>query len=95
LDPARVEVKGGRAFGSVEGGDASAGAGAYVDEAPVLGERGGDPVDGLCDFRERASDGGGDLGVFSIDDSRDFQGGFAIEIGGGGVRFLGPEAAEV
>ena len=43
---------------------------------------------------EGALHGGGDLGIFSVDNAGDFERGFAIEIDGGGVCFLGTEAAE-
>ena len=52
LHHARADVKGGRAFDGVEGGDASAGAGADVDETPALGERRGDQIDRLRDLPE-------------------------------------------
>ena len=95
LDHARVDVKGGRTFDGVEGGDASAGAGAYVDEASALGERRGNQIDGLRDLPESALHGGRDLGIFSVNDASDFERGLAVEIGGGEVGFLGSEAAEV
>ena len=95
LDQARIEIKGGRTFDGVERGDASAGAGADVDEAAALGERRGNQIDGLRDLREGALDCSGDLGIFTVDDPGDFKRGFAIEIGGGGVCFLGAKAAEV
>ena len=94
LDHARVHVKGGRTFDGVEGGDASAGAGAYVDQTPALGECRGDQIDRLRDLPESALHGGGNLGIFSVDDAGDFERRLAIEIDGGGVCFLGTEAAE-
>ena len=52
-------------------------------------------VDRLRDLRERALDGARDLGVFGVDDAGDFERRLAVEIGGGGVRFLGAEAAKI
>src|ERR1700687_3362870 len=94
LDRTGVDIEGGRTFDGVESRNASAGAGAYVNEATALRERGCDQVDRLRDLRERALHGGRDLGIFTVDDARDFECGFAIEIGRGGVCFLGYEAAE-
>jgi len=91
----RVDVKRGWTFDSVEGGDASTGSGAYVDEAPALAERRGDQIDRVRNLPESALHGGGDLRIFSIDDARYFKRGLLIEIGGGGVCFLGTEAAEI
>src|SRR4029077_15890196 len=45
LDGPWIGIKGGAAFGGVEGGNASASAGAHVDEASTLVQRGGDLVD--------------------------------------------------
>ncbi len=95
LDHARVDIKGGRTLDGIERGDASAGAGADVDQASTLGERRGDQIDRLRDGPQSALHGGSDLGIFSVDDAGDFERGLAIEIGGGGVRFLGAEAAEI
>jgi hypothetical protein len=72
LDQLRIGVKGGRAFGGVERGDASAGAGADIDEASAIGERGGDEIDGSGDLRQSALYGRGDLGVFGVDEAGDF-----------------------
>lgn len=66
----------------------------YVDEAPALEECRGDQIDRLRNWPESALYGGGDLGIFTVDDARDFDRRLAIEIGGGEVRFLGAEAAE-
>ena len=90
----RIDVKSGRTFDGIEGRDASTGAGAHVNEAPALRECCGDQIDRLRDLREPAFNGGRDLGIFTIDDASDFERGFAIEIGGGGVCFLGAEAAQ-
>jgi hypothetical protein len=48
----------------------------------------------LRDLPESALHGGGNLGIFSIDDAGDFERRSAIKIDGGGVCFLGAEAAE-
>jgi hypothetical protein len=77
LDHPRVDIKSGRTFDCVERGDASAGAGADIDQASALGERGGDQLDCLRDLRQSALHGGCDLGVFTVDDAGDFEGGFA------------------
>jgi hypothetical protein len=94
LDHTRVHVKGGRTFDGVESGDASAGASAYVEEAPAFGERRGDQLDGLRNLPESSLHGGRNLGIFSIDDAGDFRGRLAIEIYRSGVCFLGTEASE-
>src|SRR4029077_19422419 len=78
LDHARIDIKGGRTFDGVEGGDAPAGAGAHIDQTPALGERGGDQVDGLPNWPESALHGGSNLGIFRVDDAGDFERGLAI-----------------
>ena len=95
LDHARVDVKGGRTFDGVKGGDASAGAGADVDKASALRKGRRDQVDRLRDLPERALHSAGDLGVFTVDDAGDFECRLLIEIGRGGVCFLGAEAAQI
>src|ERR1019366_6178930 len=94
LPDARADVKGGWAFDGVEGGNASAGAGADVDEAPALRERRGDQIDCLRDLPQSLLHGTSDLGIFAVDDAGDFKRRFTIQIGRGEVCFLGPEAAE-
>jgi hypothetical protein len=49
----------------------------------------------LRDLPEGALHGGGNLGIFTVDNAGDFERGFAIETGGGAVRFLGTEVAEI
>ncbi len=90
----RIGVEGGRALDGVEGGDAAAGSGADVDEASAAAESGGDLIDGAGDLGQGAGYGGGDGGVFGVDQVRDFEGGFAVEIVGGLVGLFGAEAAE-
>ena len=46
------------------------------------------------DLPEGPLHGTSDLGIFTVDDAGDFERRFTIEIGGGEVCFLGPEAAE-
>jgi hypothetical protein len=94
LDHARGDIKSRRTLDGVKGGDASARPGTYVDEAAALGERCEDQVDPLCDRPQSAVHGGSDFGIFTVDDAGDFERGLAIEMGGGGVCFLGAEAAE-
>src|SRR5207253_4771976 len=55
-----VGVEGGKDFDGVEGGDASAGTGADVDEASAAAEGGGDLIDGAGDLRQGAGYGEGD-----------------------------------
>ncbi len=57
-----------------------------------MGERGGDHVNGLGDLGEGTLYSRRDLGIFRVDDASDFQRGFAIEIGGGGVGLLRGQA---
>ena len=68
----RIDVKHGRTFDGVEGRDSSAGAGAYVNEAPALRECRGDQINCLRDLRETTPHGGRDLGILAIDDARNF-----------------------
>jgi hypothetical protein len=95
LDEVRVRVKCGRAFGGVERGDASAGAGAYVEEASTLGEGSGNEINGLGDLRECALHGGSDLGVFGIDNAGDLKRGLTVEVNRGGIAFLRDQATEI
>ena len=85
LHGAASDVESGRALGGIEGGDASAGAGADVNQASTLAESGGNEVDGAGNLRQGAADGESDGGVFSVDEVGDLEGGFLIEIGGGWV----------
>lgn len=89
-----VCVEGGEDFDGVEGGDASAGSGAYVDEASTAAERGGNLVDGVANLRQDAGYGEGDGGVFGINESGDFECGFSVEVLGRVVGLLGAEPAE-
>ncbi len=94
LDRMRIDVKSGRTLDGVEVRDSSARAGAHVNEAPALGECGSNQVDRPRDLRERAFNGGRDLGILAIDDARNVERRLAIEIGRGGVCFLSGEPAE-
>ncbi len=87
--------EGGWALGGVERGDASAGAGADVDETAAVAEGSGDGVDDDGDLGQRLLDGGGDLGIFVVDDAGDLEGGLGVEAFGGGVGCLGGEFLEV
>ena len=95
MDHARIDIKSGRTLDGVECSDASAGAGADVDEASTLGERRGNQIDSLRDGSQSALHGGSDLGIFSVDDAGDFERGLAVEVGRRSVSFLRREAAEV
>src|SRR5262249_49353966 len=95
LDRPRVSVKGRRTLGSIQGGNASAGASAHVNEASPPGEGRGDQVDCARDLRENTLDSRRDLGILGVDDLDDFQRRFAVEIGGRRVGFLGCESPEV
>src|SRR5579864_5665784 len=86
--------EGGRNFGSVEGADAPAGAGADVEKPSALAEMGGHEVDGAGDLRQRVLDGGGDFGVFGIDDAGNLEGGLEVEIAGMGVRTFGGQVLQ-
>ena len=95
LDRPWIGIKGGAAFRGVEGSDASAGAGADVDEASTFAQRGGDLVDSASDLRQGTLHGSGDGGVFLVDEAGDFERGFAVEVGGGGIGLLGAEAVHI
>jgi hypothetical protein len=45
-------------------------------------------------LRQSALHRGSNLGIFTVDDAGDFERALAIEIGGGGVGFLGAQASE-
>ncbi len=77
--------EGGGTLGGVEGGDASTGAGADVDETAAVAERSGDGVDDDGDLGQRLLDGCGDLGVFVVDDARDLKSRLGVEAFGGDV----------
>src|SRR6202030_1374956 len=94
LNGAWVGVEGGGTLDGVEGGDASAGSGSDVDEAPTAAEGGSDEIDGTRDLRQSAGHGEGDGDVFGVDEGRDLEGRFLVEVEGGVVGLLGAEAAE-
>jgi hypothetical protein len=54
LNDAWIDVKRGRTFDRIEGGDPSAGAGADIDEATALASAGGDPGRPLAQSAQRA-----------------------------------------
>lgn len=89
-----MEIKGGRNFDGIEGGDASAGPGADVDEAPSAAEDGDEEIDGAGNLRKRAGDRTGDGCVFGVDETSDFERGFLIEIASRRVGLLGTELVE-
>ncbi len=62
-----------RALGGIKRGDASAGAGADVDEAASIAKGTGYGVDDNGDLGQRFFDGGCDAGIFMIDDASDFE----------------------
>ncbi len=95
LDGAGTDVECRRTLGGVEGSDASAGAGADVDEASAFAEGGGYEIDGAGDLGKSTRHGESDRGIFGVDEGSDLEGGLAIEIGGVGVRLLGAQAAEI
>ena len=70
---------GGRTFGGVEGGDATAGTGADIDEASAVAQAARHLVDDLGNFRNGFLDGRGDLGVFVIDDAGDLECGLGVK----------------
>ncbi len=82
------------ALGRVERGDAAAGAGADIDQPASVAQGAGDGVDDDGDLGERLLDGGSDLGVFVVDDARDFEGGLGVESLGCGVCGLRREIVE-
>ena len=83
-----IGIEGRRNLRGVECAQAAAGSGANVDEASTGAERGGHNVDGAGDLRQGAADGGGNGGVFVVDEADDFERGHAVEIGGRGVGLL-------
>ena len=95
LDHARVDVESWRTLRCIERGNASAGAGADVDESPAMRERRGDPIDCLSDLRQSALHRGRNLGVFMVDDAGNFERGLEVQIGGRGVCSFGAEATQV
>ncbi len=66
LNGAWVGIECGRALDGVEGGDATAGAGADVDEASATAKGGGDEIDGARDLGQDAGYGESDGGVFGV-----------------------------
>ncbi len=94
LDLRRRSGVGWWALRGVEGGDAAAGAGTDVDQPATIAERTGDGVDDDGDLGQRLLDGGGDLGVFVVDDARDLESGFGIQALGCCVRGLRGEVVK-
>src|SRR5882724_7265979 len=89
-----IGIKGGRAFGGVEGGQASAGAGAYVNQTSAASNRVGNGVNRIRDLRQCTLHGGGHLLIFLVDDVGNLQGGKRVQPGGGKVLLLSSESAE-
>src|SRR6267142_2616219 len=81
LNVFRTGIECGWALGGVEGGKASAGARAYVDQAAALAESLGDHVDGLGDMGQCLFHSAGDPFVLSINDACNFEGGEGVECG--------------
>lgn len=94
LNHARRDIESGRAFDGIEGGDSTAGAGAYVDQAASAGKRVSYEINCERDLRQSALYGRGDLCVFGVDDASDFERRLAIEIDRNGVGLFGAEAAD-
>ena len=86
--------EGGRNFGSVEGADAPAGAGADVEQSSALAEMGGHEVDGAGNLRQRVLDRCGDFGVFGIDDAGNLEGGFEVDVVGLGIGTFGGQVLQ-
>ena len=79
LHLARSGGVGGRTLGGVERGDASAGAGADVDQPAAVAEAARHLVDDLSDLRNRLLHRRGNLRVFVVDDPRDLQRRLGVE----------------
>ena len=84
----------GGAFGGVEHAEASAGAGADVEETAAILEGGDDGVHRAGDVRDFARHGLGDLAVFIVDDTKDILRGKRIDSRGSGVRLFGEQFIE-
>src|SRR6202023_2183239 len=93
-DGAGVGVESGRTLDSVEGGDASAGSGAHVDEASAAAEGGGDEIDGARNLGKNAGHGESDGEIFGVNQSGDFEGRFLVEVEGGVVGLFGTQSAK-
>ena len=85
LDHAGINVKRWRTFDGIERSNASAGAGADIDEPAASRQCVSDEFDRLRNLREGSLYGRCDLGIFGVNDASDFECGFAIKIARGGV----------
>src|SRR6185312_390326 len=83
------------ALRGVEGGDATAGAGADVDQAASVAKRAGNGIYNDGNFGQRLLDGCGDLRIFVVNDARDLQSRLCIQALGRGVRSLRGECVEL
>ena len=86
LNALRRGGKGGRALGGVEAGDAAAGSGANVDQAPSVAQAARHHVDDQSNLGQRLLNRGGNLRIFVVDDAGDFKGRFGVEAHRGFVR---------
>src|SRR5581483_728185 len=95
LNHLRIAVESGRTFCGIERRDSTAGPRSNINKPPAMAETIGNELDGTPDRWQRMLDGGGDLRILRIDQSRDLHRGFQVEFRGEFVDFLCREPFEL
>src|ERR1700733_5904016 len=80
LNGLRVNVESWRALGGVQGGEPSAGACAYINQASAVADSFSNGINALGNLRQSPLYSRGNFAVFVVDDAGNLQGGQSIQI---------------